>query len=166
MNDENLIPMSRRSESERRELGRKGGKKSGEKRRENRMISDAMALVMSLPVIDDEAKEVMSLLSIKDEKKNLATQIALAQAFKAKDGDTYAAQYCAERNGESIKHLELELRYAELEEKKRSNKAKEKLERERIKAMQKVADGSMEKYMENLMQLMKQGASQGLGEDD
>ena len=42
MNEENLIPMNERSESEVRELGRKGGIKSGEARREKKLFREAI----------------------------------------------------------------------------------------------------------------------------
>lgn len=42
MNEENLIPMNERSESEVRELGRKGGIKSGEARREKKLFKEAI----------------------------------------------------------------------------------------------------------------------------
>ncbi|MBP3920790.1 MAG: hypothetical protein J6D28_04420 [Bacilli bacterium] len=42
MNEENLIPMNERSESEVRELGRKGGIKSGEARREKKIFKEAI----------------------------------------------------------------------------------------------------------------------------
>ena len=42
MNTENLIPMNERSESEVRELGKKGGIASGKARREKRMLKDLL----------------------------------------------------------------------------------------------------------------------------
>jgi hypothetical protein len=42
MNEENLIPMNERSESEVRELGRRGGIKSGEARREKKLFKEAI----------------------------------------------------------------------------------------------------------------------------
>ena len=42
MNEENLIPMNERSESEVRELGRKGGIASGKARREKKIFKEAI----------------------------------------------------------------------------------------------------------------------------
>lgn len=52
MNDENLIPMSRRSKSEARESGRKGGAASGRARRDKRDSRERMKLLMELPCPD------------------------------------------------------------------------------------------------------------------
>lgn len=42
MNDENLIPFNKRSESEPRELGEKGGVASGKSRREKKQLQEAL----------------------------------------------------------------------------------------------------------------------------
>ena len=47
MNEENLIPMSERSESEVRELGRKGGIASGEARREKKLLKELLEDALS-----------------------------------------------------------------------------------------------------------------------
>lgn len=46
MNEENLIPMSERSESEVRELGKKGGIASGKVRRERKAFKEALLLAL------------------------------------------------------------------------------------------------------------------------
>ena len=52
MNDENLIPYDRRSESEARENGRKGGKASGRARRDKRDSRERMKQLLELPCPD------------------------------------------------------------------------------------------------------------------
>lgn len=119
MNDENLIPFSERSESEVRALASKGGKKSGETRRKKKKIRDAMALVMSLGIVnDDEMKAYMEASGLEDEEQNQSTAIAISMALQARAGSVAAAQYCAEMNGEGLKQ-------AELKEKIRHHKAEE-----------------------------------------
>ena len=51
-NEQNLIPMDRRSKSEARELGREGGRASGASRRLKRSLKEAAELYLSLPVSD------------------------------------------------------------------------------------------------------------------
>ena len=51
-NEKNLIPMNQRSESEVREIGRKGGVASGVARRRKRCLKDAAEYYLSLPVSD------------------------------------------------------------------------------------------------------------------
>ena len=45
-NMENLIPMSKRSKTEARELGRKGGLASGKVRKEKRLLKDELEIIM------------------------------------------------------------------------------------------------------------------------
>ena len=51
-NEKNLIPFDERTESEARELGRKGGIASGVARRRKRRLKEAADLYLSLPVTD------------------------------------------------------------------------------------------------------------------
>ena len=52
MNNENLIPFNKRTESEQREIRSKGGVASGVVRRRKRTMKDAADLILSLPVKD------------------------------------------------------------------------------------------------------------------
>lgn len=70
MNEENLIPMSERSESEVRELGRKGGIASGEARRRKKTLKE----------------ELITLLEENDNNN----KISLALLQKALNGDIQA----------------------------------------------------------------------------
>ena len=54
-NEQNLIPMDQRSQSEARELGREGGRASGASRRRKRSLREAADLYLSLPVADKRA---------------------------------------------------------------------------------------------------------------
>ena len=70
LNEENLIPMSERSESEVRELGRKGGIASGEARRRKKTLKE----------------ELITLLEENDNNN----KISLALLQKALNGDIQA----------------------------------------------------------------------------
>ena len=54
-NDENLIPMNRRTESERREIASKGGKASGEARRKKRDMRKAAETLLNMPVSNKQS---------------------------------------------------------------------------------------------------------------
>lgn len=54
MNDENLIPHSRRSKSEARENGKKGGIASGIARRDKRDSRERMKMLLTMPCPDGE----------------------------------------------------------------------------------------------------------------
>ena len=53
MNDKNLIPFSERTESEKREIAKKGGKKSGEVRREQKTYRDMAKAMLSATITDE-----------------------------------------------------------------------------------------------------------------
>lgn len=57
MNDENLIPMSQRSQSEVRAMASNGGKKSGESRRRRKTLKEELLMLLS----DGDIQERLSL---------------------------------------------------------------------------------------------------------
>ena len=54
MNDKNLIPFNQRTESEKREIAKKGGKKSGEVRREQKTYRDMAKTMLSATITDED----------------------------------------------------------------------------------------------------------------
>ena len=80
-NEQNLIPGNKRSQSEARENGRKGGIASGEKRRHQRDLREAVKAVPGV------------ILPVKGggEGKTVVDAVALAVAHKAAQGDLKAA---------------------------------------------------------------------------
>ena len=52
MNDKNLIPFNQRTEREKREIAKKGGKKSGEVRREQKTYRDMAKAMLSATIKD------------------------------------------------------------------------------------------------------------------
>lgn len=57
----NLIPMSKRSPKERKELGSKGGKKSAEKKKQQRTLSEIVSRIFNMPLssLSEEEKEAL-----------------------------------------------------------------------------------------------------------
>lgn len=92
MNKENLIPMSRRSKSEAREMGRRGGKASGRSRREKRAFRELIALALATTVKDDQSGEELS-------RKELS---AIRLAESCSNGDLKAIALAAELLGEKV----------------------------------------------------------------
>lgn len=83
-NEQNLIPGNKRSQSEARENGRKGGKKSGEVRRKRKAMKEQAELLLSLPfnLVDrqgNELKEILKNLGIDD--NNIDNQMAIIVAL-------------------------------------------------------------------------------------
>ena len=48
-NESNLIPFNKQTESEQREIARKGGIKSGEIRRQRKAMKEQMEMLLALP---------------------------------------------------------------------------------------------------------------------
>ena len=53
MNDENLIPLNKRTKSEKREIAKKGGKRSGEVRREQKTYREMARAMLSATITDE-----------------------------------------------------------------------------------------------------------------
>jgi len=106
MNEQNLIPMNKRTKSEQREITRKGGIKSGEARREKKQMRELITdLLQSTP---DPA----------DQELTNAAILVKALYDKATQGDVKAFEtlmkYAGEDPDQQRKDLELQLKDAEL----------------------------------------------------
>lgn len=99
-NEENLIPMDQRSESEARELGQKGGIASGAARRRKRSLKEAADLYLSLPVSDRRKfnKLARRCLDPEDIDNQMAMIVGLHEA--ASNGDARAAAVLVKLLGE------------------------------------------------------------------
>jgi hypothetical protein len=53
VNDENLIPLNKRTKSEKREIAKKGGKRSGEVRREQKTYREMAKAMLSATITDE-----------------------------------------------------------------------------------------------------------------
>lgn len=100
MNDKNLIPIDHRSTSEAREIGRKGGIASGKSRREKKSRRDWAAIIGALPiaVLDPHGKTLKG--------ADLDAAIVMAQYRKAVKGDTKAARFILDLQGDLVQKVE------------------------------------------------------------
>jgi hypothetical protein len=91
-NEENLIPMDKRSESEVRALAQKGGINSGVSRRRKRSLKEAADIYLSLPVSDKRRwnKIARKYVDPEDIDNQMAMIIGLTEAATA--GDARAAK--------------------------------------------------------------------------
>lgn len=80
MNDENLIPMNKRTKSEQRAIATAGGKASGESRRKRKTLKEELLLMLS----DGETQQ----------------SVTLALIEKAMSGDTKAFEVIRDTIGE------------------------------------------------------------------
>lgn len=102
MNEQNLIPMNKRTKSEQREFTSKGGKKSGEVRRQKKKMKEIMNTVLSLDIPDEEVKETFKKAGIEDEDLNIQTALIYKQVENALKGNLESAKFCRDTSGEYI----------------------------------------------------------------
>lgn len=86
MNDDNLIPLNKRTKSEQREITRKGGKASGRKRRDKRNFRDTIACLLEMPMKTKAGEPMIS--PITGKPMSLLETIATATLQGAIKGDT------------------------------------------------------------------------------
>lgn len=100
MNDENLIPMSKRSPRERKEIARKGAIASNKKQKEIRDMRQMCQMILSMPLKQGSLTEAKTLAGM--DGKNMTTNqaIILQMAKKALNGDTKAAEFIRDTAGE------------------------------------------------------------------
>ena len=107
MNEQNLIPMNKRTESEQREIAKKGGKASGRSRRDKREQRDVILDIMSMPLEEGCMDKIQALAQAKGSNISVNAAIVIEQVKKALEGDTKAAEYLRDTAGwkptESVK---------------------------------------------------------------
>lgn len=102
-NEKNLIPFDQRSESEARELGKKGGIASGAARRRKRSLKEAADLYLSLPVSDRRVWNKISRQYVDPEDIDNQMAIIVGLSKAAARGDPKAAKVLFDVLGEDSK---------------------------------------------------------------
>ena len=103
MNNDNLIPMNKRTKEEQREIASKGGKASGKARRKKRTMKEAARLILYAPVSAEEAEMLKRYGVADNDCTNLMLIIAKA-IQKAADGDIKAISFIRDIIGENPNH--------------------------------------------------------------
>lgn len=99
-NEQNLIPFDKRTESEQREIKRKGGKKSGEKRRQQKTFKELFNLLLDLPVKDENTKLFIESLGVDPELVNNDMALVISMYQEALRGNTKAFELIRDTKGE------------------------------------------------------------------
>ena len=99
-NEKNLIPMDRRSQSEARDLGQKGGIASGISRRRKRSLKEAADLYLSLPVTDRRMWNKIARKNVDPEDIDNQMAMILGLTMAATAGDAKAAKVIVDLLGE------------------------------------------------------------------
>ena len=99
-NEKNLIPMDRRSQSEARDLGQKGGIASGVSRRRKRSLKEAADLYLSLPVSDRKMWNKISRRGVDPDDIDNQMAMIIGLTIAATAGDAKAAKVIVDLLGE------------------------------------------------------------------
>lgn len=99
-NEKNLIPMDRRSQSEARDFGQKGGIASGVSRRRKRSLKEAADLYLSLPVSDRKMWNKISRRGVDPEDIDNQMAMIIGLTMAATAGDAKAAKVIVDLLGE------------------------------------------------------------------
>jgi hypothetical protein len=100
---DNLIPQSKRTKAEQREIARKGGIASGKARKEKKALKDTLEELLAMPIKDGKSVDIDTIKSIAGIKgKNITMQEAIMVAMlnKAAKGDVKAAEYVRDTIGQ------------------------------------------------------------------
>ena len=103
MAQQDLIPMSERTEEERKELATKAGIASGVARRKKRNMQQFAEIILGMAMKNGEVHTVEDIQSIADLKgKNLTVDqaIILKQVEKALKGDLKSAEFVRDTSGQ------------------------------------------------------------------
>lgn len=95
----NLIPFDERTESEQREIARKGGKASGVARREKKALKATLEMLMSMPIEEgklDEIELIKSFGALNGKNISVQEAVVMSALQKAMNGDIKAFKAIAE----------------------------------------------------------------------
>lgn len=124
MNEQNLIPITQRSESEQKEMRSKGGRKSGETRRRKSAMRTAMKQLLSLPVQDMETWNALAAMGVDPEHMDNQTALlasVLAKGIRTGDFKTMMAVFAVAGEDNDAERLKLQKKQAAALEKKQND---------------------------------------------
>ena len=105
MNDENLIPLNKRSPRERKEISKKGAEATNKKKAEKKAFKEIFETLMQLDIerftTDEEVLEALSLINPEyAQKADVKSVISARVLHKALKGDMYAIGFLRDTIGE------------------------------------------------------------------
>lgn len=122
-NEKNLIPVTKRTKSEAREISKKGGQASGAARRKKKSMKQVANYLLSLPV-DEKLQEEMIQSGIAVDETDNQTALVFSMMQRAIKGNVTAAQFIANITGSTAmteaerEKIKLEKKRLKLEEAK------------------------------------------------
>ena len=122
-NEENLIPVTKRTKSEAREISKKGGQASGAARRKKKSMKQVANYLLSLPVVEELQEEMIQSGIASDDADN-QTALVFSMMQRAIKVNVTAAQFIANITGSTAmteaerEKIKLEKKRLKLEEAK------------------------------------------------
>lgn len=89
-NEQNLIPLNKRSQRERKEITTKGANASNKVQKEKRLLKQQFEMLMSLEIMDDNLKEQLLCLGIPKNETTLQMALCVAITKQALQGNIKA----------------------------------------------------------------------------
>lgn len=112
-NEKNLKPFAERTESEQREIRKKGGKASGRARRKKKTMQELMKATLALALKKDgkitDAEIEKNLPGLASQNMSVMQALVLAQVKKGLEGDGNAFDRIMELVGEKVSKQEITL---------------------------------------------------------
>ncbi|MFR6311356.1 hypothetical protein [Anaerofustis stercorihominis] len=102
-NDENLIPLNKRTKEEQREIAKQGGIKSGKIRREKKMLKDIINIIGTTPLPAKERNKIFpNILGSGIDIDDITYDVGLiiGQYLSGINGDTKAATFIRDTGGQ------------------------------------------------------------------
>lgn len=100
---DNLIPQSKRTKAEQREIARAGGIASGKARREKKALRETLEELLAMPIKTgkkDDLEKIKCIANVKGKNITMQETIMLAMLNKAAKGDVRAAEYIRDTIGQ------------------------------------------------------------------
>lgn len=102
MNDENLIPVNKKSKSEARAISSKGGIKSGEVRRAKKAMRETLQELLNLPLKKGDIAEITSMAEAKSKNLTVEQALCVAMIKEALKGNVKAATFVRDTSGNKL----------------------------------------------------------------
>ena len=99
----NIIPNCERTPEERKEIAQKGGKASGEARRKRKTFREVFNALLPMQIDSGKIKDLTSLIQDINPEMTAEQAIAMAQIYRAIQGDTQAAIFVRDTVGDKPK---------------------------------------------------------------
>lgn len=101
--EKNLIPLNERAKEEQRKIAAMGGKANGEMRRQRKTFKEVFSALLPMDINTDKTSELADVIQDINPQMTAEQAIAMAQIYKAINGDTQAAIFVRDTVGDKPK---------------------------------------------------------------